>query len=75
MRDRHHVAHLGAVIDGDHPVLFHQLEQFRRARKAALLRVGIDGIGQIAPVDQIVADRVSPVLARVFRRVGLRHCI
>ena len=67
MRDGYHVAHLGAVIDGDHPVLFDQ----RRARKAAFFRIGVDGIGQILPVDEIVADGVAPMLTRVFGRVGL----
>ena len=67
MRDGHHVAHFGAVVDGDHAVVLYQ----GRAGKAALLRVGVDGVGQVAPVDEVVADGVAPVLARVFGGIGL----
>ena len=33
--------------------------------------MGIDGVGQIPPMDQIFTDCVSPVRARIIRRKGL----
>ena len=39
--------------------------------EAALLRVGVDGIRQVAPVDEVVADGVAPVRAGVLGRVAL----
>ena len=67
VRDGHHVAHLGAVIHGNNSIVFDQ----RRARIAAFLRIGVDGIGKVLPVDEIIADGVAPVLTRVFGRAGL----
>ena len=67
VRDSDHVADLRAVVDGDHAVVFNQ----RRAGKAAVFWVGVNGIRQVAPVNQIVADGMSPMLAAVFWRVAL----
>ena len=67
VRDGHHVAHFGAVIDGDHAIVLDQ----RRARKTTFLGVRIDGVGQILPVDEVVADGVAPMLTRVFGGIGL----
>ena len=63
----HHVADLHAVVHGNDPVLLHQ----RGAGVAPVLRSGTDGIGQVAPVDEVRADGVAPVLARVLRRPRL----
>ena len=41
------------------------------AGEAALLRVGVDCIRQVAPADEVVADGVPPVGPGVFRRVAL----
>lgn len=66
-RDGNHVADLGAVVHGDDAVVFHQ----GCAGIAAFLWVGINGIGQISPMDQIITDGMSPMLTRIFGRVGL----
>ena len=42
-----------------------------RAREAALLRVGVDGVWKVAPVNEIIAYGVSPVLPGVIRRIAL----
>ncbi len=65
--DGDHVADLRPVVDRYHPVVLGE----GTAGEAALLRVGVYCIGQVAPVDQVVADRVPPVRAGVFRRVAL----
>ena len=66
-RGSHHGAGLGAVVAGDDAVVLHQ----GRARKAAPFGVGIDRVGKVAPVDQIVTHGVAPVLPRILRRVAL----
>ncbi len=66
-RGGHHGAGLGAVVAGDDPVVLDQ----GRARIAAPFGIGIDRVGEVAPVDQVVAHRVAPVLARILRRVAL----
>ena len=38
---------------------------------ARLFDARIDGQGQVAPMHQVVANCVAPVLARVFRGMGL----
>jgi hypothetical protein len=55
----HHQARraLVTIIGGDHPILLYEA----RARKTVLFGVGVDGVGQIPPVDEILADRVTPV--------------
>ena len=67
MRDSDHIADFRAVIHGDHAVIFSQ----RRTRKTAFFGMRIDGIGQILPVNQVIADGMPPVLARVFGRISL----
>ncbi len=42
-----------------------------RIGEAFVLGIWVDGQRQVAPVDQIVAHRVAPVLTCVFRRIGL----
>ena len=65
--NRDHVAHHSPVVHGDHTVVLHQ----RAARVTAALRVRIDAVGQVPPVDEFVRYGVPPVLARVFGRIGL----
>ena len=67
VRYRDHVADLGAVIASDDPVLLDQ----SGAGVALLFRVWIDRVGEVPPADQVVADGVPPVLARILGRVGL----
>ena len=63
-----HVAHADAVINRDHAIGFNK----RRTGKAHVLGIGMNRMGQIAPVNQIGADRVAPMGAgRLFRWVGL----
>ena len=62
-----HIADLGAVVHRDDPVLFDK----RGTGITFIFRAGIQGVGQVLPMNQVVADGVPPVLARVFRRIGL----
>ena len=54
---RNGVARERAVVDGDDPV---RLDQ-RLAAEAVLLLVGVESQRQVAPVHEVVADRVPPV--------------
>ena len=65
--DGDHVANLCPVVDGYDPVVLDE----GPAGEAALLRVGVDGIRQVAPADEVVADGVPPVGPGVFRWVAL----
>ncbi|MBA7677391.1 hypothetical protein ES703_85648 [subsurface metagenome] len=62
-----HITDHRPVIHCDHAVFFDEC----RAGKTTSFRIGINRIGKVAPMDQIVADGVSPVLTRVFRRIRL----
>ena len=64
---RNHIAHLRPVIHRNHAVFLHK----RGAGKALLFRIGINGIGQIPPVNQILAHGMPPVLAWILRRIPL----
>ena len=55
------------MVNGDNAIVFGQ----GRAGEALVFRIGVDGQGQISPVDEVVADGVPPVLSRVLRRIGL----
>ena len=66
-RHGHHVAELVAVIHRDHAIGLHQ----RRARPAGFLGARRDRVGQVAPVDQVVADHVPPMRPRVGGRKRL----
>ena len=58
-RHGHHQPRLALVpvVGGNHPVRFDKT----RPRKAVLLGVGIDRIGQVTPVHQVAADGMPPV--------------
>ncbi len=62
-----HAPDLRAVVHGDDAVVLDEAG----SGEAGPLRIGIDRVGQVAPVDQVRTDGVPPVLARVFRRVPL----
>lgn len=62
-----HRARLGAVIDGDDPIGLHE----RCPGITAALRAGMDGVWQVAPVEEVVAYGMSPVLPGVFGRKRL----
>ena len=67
-RDRHHLARGNARIKRDHLLVLDN----RVSGKAHLLNARIDRVGQIVPVDQVIADRVPPMLAASgdVRRTG-----
>ena len=66
-RGGHHVPRLRPVVHGDDAVLLDQ----GGPREAAVLRIGIDAVRQVPPVDEIVTHGVAPMLARVLRRIRL----
>ena len=55
------------MIHGDRPVVFNE----DRAGIALLLGVRVNGVRQIAPVDQIVAHRVPPMPSSILGRPHL----
>ena len=57
----------GAVVHGDHPVLFHQ----RGSGEALVFGIRVDAVGQVTPMDQVGRDGVAPVLSRNLGWVGL----
>ena len=65
--DGDHGALVDAVVAGEDAVLLDQ----GGAAEALVLRVGVDGQRQVAPVHEVVAAGVAPVLADVLGRVRL----
>ena len=63
----HHAPHRSAVVHGNDPSLLNH----GRSGETGPLRIGIDGIGQIAPVNQVITDHVPPVLTWILGRVAL----
>ena len=61
------VAGLRAVVHSDDTILLDE----RASAETLLFDAQVDRQGEVFPVDEIVAHRVAPVLARVFRRIGL----
>ena len=55
------------MIHDDDAVVFDE----GAAGETLFFGVGVDAIGEVPPMDEIVADGVTPVLAGVFRRIGL----
>ncbi len=65
--NRNHSAILDSRIGGYDPVFFH----ITSAGINLFFRSGINGIRQVLPMDKVFANGMSPVLHRMFRRVGL----